>query len=171
MKNWNPFYRWSIRTKIVLMIITTSVIFGAGILFFIRFQIQDTRLKEAINKTLSLADGLSTKAVEPVQVEDINALQFIQGEAISQPEVAYCFIRDGKGKVLSSSFEGNAIPPVLKEINMLQPGERSKTQPAEITLRDSVVPDRNYCGLCFPPLTRLQHVDLFQHGRDRVSFE
>jgi methyl-accepting chemotaxis protein len=139
MKSWNPFYRWSIRTKIVLMIITTSIIFGAGILFFIRFQIQDTRLKEAINKTLIVADGLSTKAVEPVQVEDINALQFLQGEAISQPEVAYCFIRDGRGRVLSSSFEGNAIPPVLKDINMLRPGEPWRTQPAQIMIRDTVV--------------------------------
>jgi methyl-accepting chemotaxis protein len=139
MKSWNPFYRWSIRTKIVLMTIITSIIFGAGILFFIRFQIQDTRLKEAINKTLIVADGLSAKAVEPVQVEDINALQFIQGEAISQPEVAYCFIRDGRGRVLSSSFEGNAIPPVLKDINMLRPGAAWGTQSAQIVIRDTVV--------------------------------
>jgi methyl-accepting chemotaxis protein len=139
MKSLNPFYRWSIRTKIVLMIIITSLVFGAGILFFIRYQIQDTRLKEAINKTLIVADGLSAKAVEPVQAEDINALQFIQGEAISQPEVAYCFIRDGRGRVLSSSFEGNAIPPVLKDINMLRPGVAWGTQPAQIMIRDTAV--------------------------------
>src|SRR5574341_987755 len=102
MKSWNPFYGWSIRTKIVLMIIGMSAIFGAGILTFIYFQIQNTLLKEATNKALIVADGLSIKAVEPVQVEDLNALQFIQGEAISQPEVAYSFIRDGRGRVLSS---------------------------------------------------------------------
>jgi methyl-accepting chemotaxis protein len=129
----------SIRTKIVLMIISMSTLFGAGILGFIFIQIQNTMRDEAINKTLIVADGLSVKAVEPVQVEDLNALQFIQGEAISQPEVAYCFIRDGRGRVLSSSFEGNQIPPVLQNINILKPGVPFGTQPAIVNLKESVV--------------------------------
>ncbi len=139
MKMWNPFYRMSIRTKIVLMIISMSTLFGAGILGFIYLQIQNTMRDEAINKTLIVADGLSVKAVEPVQVEDLNALQFIQGEAISQPEVAYCFIRDGRGRVLSSSFEGNQIPPALQNINILKPGVPFGTQPAVVNLKESVV--------------------------------
>ena len=138
MKIWNPFYRWSIRTKIVLMIISMSAVFGTGILVFIYFQIENTLVEKSINTTLIVADGLSVKAVEPVQVEDLNALQFIQGEAISQPEVAYCFIRDGRGRVLSSSFEGNAIPEVLKNINMLKQGVPFGTAPAAVTLRDTV---------------------------------
>src|SRR5574341_353235 len=139
MKSWNPFYGWSIRTKIVLMIIGMSAIFGAGILTFMFFQIQSTLLNEAINKTHIVADGLSIKAVEPVQVEDLNAHQFIQSEATSQPEVAYSFIRDGRGRGLSSSFEGNAVPDVLKDINMLKPGETTGAQPAVITIKNSVV--------------------------------
>ncbi len=139
MKMWNPFYRMSIRTKIVLMIISMSTLFGAGILGFIFLQIQNTMREEAINKTLIVADGLSVKAVEPVQVEDLNALQFIQGEAISQPEVAYCFIRDGRGRVLSSSFEGNLVPTALQNINILKPGVPFGTQPAVVNLKESVV--------------------------------
>ncbi len=139
MKMWNPFYRMSIRTKIVLMIISMSTLFGAGILGFIFMQIQNTMRDEAINKTLIVADGLSVKAVEPVQVEDLNALQFIQGEAISQPEVAYCFIRDGRGRVLSSSFEGNLVPAALQNINILKPGVPFGTQPAIVNLKESVV--------------------------------
>ena len=137
MKIGRPFYRMSIRTKIVLMILGMSVVFGISILAFVNYQIQGTLREQAINKTLILADGLSVKAAEPVQVEDLNSLQFIQGEAISQPDVAYCFIRDGRGRVISSSFEGNAVPSVLQSINMLKPGEPFGTQPATITLRDS----------------------------------
>ena len=139
MKIWNPFYRWSIRTKIMLMIISLSAVFGTGILVFIFFQIENTLKEKSINTTLIVADGLSVKAVEPVQVEDLNALQFIQGEAISQPEVAYCFIRDSRGRVLSSSFEGNVIPEALKGINVLTPGAPFGTQSALVTLRDSAV--------------------------------
>ncbi len=139
MKMWNPLYRMSIRTKIVLMIISMSTLFGAGILGFIFIQIQNTMRDEAINKTLIVADGLSVKAVEPVQVEDLNALQFIQGEAISQPEVAYCFIRDGRGRVLSSSFEGNQVPTTLQNINLLKPGVPFGTQPAVVSLKENVI--------------------------------
>ena len=139
MKSWNPFYRWSIRTKIVLMIISLSVIFGAGILTFIYVEIQNTFEEQAITKTHIVADSLSVKAVEPVQVEDLNALRSIQGEAISQQDVAYSFIRDGRGKVLSSSFEGNAVPEVLKNINVLQPGVPFLKEPALVLIGGSVV--------------------------------
>ena len=139
MKSWNPFYRWSIRTKIVLMIISLSVIFGAGILTFIYVEIQNTLQEQAITKTHIVADSLSIKAVEPVQVEDLNALRSIQGEAISQQDVAYSFIRDGRGKVLSSSFEGNAVPEVLKNINVLQPGVPFLKEPALVLIGGSVV--------------------------------
>jgi len=138
MKIRNPFYRLSIRTKIVLMIMGMSIIFGTGILAFIYVQIQSTLRDEAISKTRILADGLSVKAAEPVQVEDLNALQFIQGEAIIQSDVAYCFIKDGRGRVISSSFEGNQVPPILQKINTLQPG-MPREEAAVVTLKGVVV--------------------------------
>ncbi len=138
MKIRSPFYRLSIRTKIMLMIIGMSAIFGSGILAFVYIQIQSTIRDESVNKTRILADGLSIKAAEPVQVEDLNALQFIQGEAMSQSDVAYCFIKDGRGRVISSSFEGNQVPPVLQNINTLLPG-RPREEAAVVTLKGSVV--------------------------------
>lgn len=135
----NPFSRMSIRTKIALMIIAMSVVFGSGILGFVYYQIHNALRNEATNKALIVADGLSVKAVEPVQVEDLNALQYILGEAISQPEVAYSFIRDGRGRVLSSSFEGNVVPEVLRNINILKPGVPFGTEPAVVSLKDSVI--------------------------------
>ncbi len=131
MNTVNPIHRISIKTKIALMIIGMSAIFGAGILGFIYAQIQNTMRDEAVTKTRIVADGLSVKAVEPVQVEDLNALRSIQGEAMKQPEVAYCFIRDGRGRVLSSSFEGNVMPAALQNINDLQP--------AVVNLKDGAI--------------------------------
>ena len=82
------FRRVSIRTKVVFMIVFLSAVFGAGILGFVYYQLQNTLKDEALNKALILADGLSVKAAEPVQVEDLNALQFILGEAIGQAPAA-----------------------------------------------------------------------------------
>src|SRR5512142_1355218 len=133
------FRRVSIRTKVVLMIVTMSAIFGTGILTFIYLQLAETLRDEALNKTLILADGLSVKAAEPVQVEDLNALQFILGEAIGQSDVAYAFIRDGRGRILSSSFEGNQIPAALQSINQLQPNMPFGTENALLSLKETII--------------------------------
>jgi len=135
----NLFKHVSIRTKVVLMIVSMSTIFGSGILGFIYYQLQNTLRDEALNKALILADGLSVKAAEPVQVEDLNALQFILGEAIGQADVAYSFIRDPRGRVLSSSFEGNVVPAELQNINQLQPNVPFGTESAVLSMRDSVI--------------------------------
>ena len=135
-----PLFRHiSIRTKVVFMIVAMSTVFGSGLLGFIYYQLQNTLRDEALNKTLILADGLSVKAAEPVQVEDLNALQFILGEAIGQADVAYAFIRDSRGRVLSSSFEGNAVPSELLNINQLQPNVPFGTENANLFLKDTVI--------------------------------
>jgi len=131
--------RISIRIKVVLMIVGMSAVFGSGILGFVYYQLQNTLRDEALNKALILADGLSVKAAEPVQVEDLNALQFILGEAIGQADVAYAFIRDSRGKVLSSSFEGNVVPPELENINQLQPNVPFGTENTNLSLKDTII--------------------------------
>ncbi len=131
--------RVGIRTKVVFMIVAMSAVFGTGILTFIYFQLMTTLRNEALNKALILADGLSVKAAEPVQVEDLNTLQYILGEAIGQSDVAYAFIRDGRGKVLSSSFEGNIVPPELQTINQLGPNVPFGTANAVLHLKDAVI--------------------------------
>jgi len=130
----------SIRTKVVLMIVIMSALFGAGILGFVYYQLQNTLRNEALNKALILADGLSVKSAEPVQVEDLNALQFILGEAIGQADVAYAFIRDSRGRVLSSSFEGNVVPPALQNINQQLPANAPfGTESAQLVLKDRII--------------------------------
>jgi methyl-accepting chemotaxis protein len=131
--------RISIRTKVVIMIVGMSAVFGSGILGFVYYQLQNTLRDEALNKALILADGLSVKAAEPVQVEDLNALQFILGEAIGQADVAYAFIRDGRGRVLSSSFEGNVVPAELQNINQLQPNVPFGTESTNLSLKDTII--------------------------------
>jgi len=131
--------RISIRTKVVIMIVGMSAIFGSGILGFVYYQLQNTLRDEALNKALILADGLSVKAAEPVQVEDLNALQFILGEAIGQADVAYAFIRDGRGRILSSSFEGNVVPSELQTINQLPPNVPFGTENTNLSLKDTII--------------------------------
>jgi twitching motility protein PilJ len=139
MKISELFHHWSVKTKIVAMILSLSIIFGGFILIFIYAQMQKKLGDDEINKVVIIADGVSAKAAQPVQVEDINALQALVNEVINaEPLAAYCYIRDGKGRVLASSFEGNAVPPELQTVNVLQPGVHYATQTADVTIKDSV---------------------------------
>ncbi len=134
------FYRMSIRTKIVFMILGMAALFGAGMLFFIYFQVNTTLKDEARNKTLVLSNVLSMKAVEPLQAGDMKRLQLVIGEAISQSGVQYCFITDSKGKVLASSFESGAVPPELQGVNiMLNPGEQYRTENVAMAVQGGVI--------------------------------
>jgi len=53
--------------------------------------------------------------------------------------VAYAFIRDSRGKVLSSSFEGNVVPPELENINQLQPNVPFGTENTNLSLKDTII--------------------------------
>ena len=133
--NKGIFHGVSIRTKIVFMILSMSIIFGAVILGFIYYQISKTLTTEATNKTLILTDGLSSRAAGPMRDGDTGTLQFILGEAISQQDVAYSFIRDANGKVVSSTFEPGKFPPNLRTVNILKPGEPFGTKEVNIRLK------------------------------------
>ena len=132
------FYRISIRTKIVVVILGMAAFFGAAILAFISYKINRTLVDEALNKTVILADGLSVRAAEPLRASDVNGLQFVLGEAISQPDVLYVFVRDSRGEVLVSSFETGAFPSQLQAANMLAPGAPFGTEELTIPFRGAV---------------------------------
>ena len=133
------FYRMSIRTKIVIMILGMAVLFGAGILFFINYQINTSLKEDAVDKTTILAKGLSERAAEPPRAVDIGTLQLIIGEAGSQSDVQYCFITDGTGRVLASSFPAGAVPAELRGVNLLKPGEPSRSENLTMAFRGALI--------------------------------
>src|SRR3972149_9252605 len=117
------FYRMSIRTKIVIMILGMAVLFGSGILFFIKYQINTSFKEEAVSKTTNLAKNLSERVAEPLRAGDIGRLQPVINEAGSPSDVQYFFVTGSTGGVLASSFPSGAGPAALRGGNMLKPGE------------------------------------------------
>jgi len=132
-------YGWSFRIKIAAYTFFLTALIGTASFGFMYLQIKNFLSKDLVNKISIVAERLSPKAAEPMQVEDVNALNLLQGEAASHPEVIYSFFRDARGRVISSSFEGNAIPPDLRTINILKPGAPSGLQPATVTIKGKTV--------------------------------
>lgn len=135
----NYFADLSITTKTVAHIVIMSTLFGGGLLAYIYTQLQSNFRDEVVNRIIIAADNLSSKVGEAVQVEDVNALRQLQNELNDQPEIEYSFIRDARGRVLSSSFDANAVPPELQAINVLKPGAPFGTQPITIARKDGVL--------------------------------
>jgi methyl-accepting chemotaxis protein len=133
------FHRMSIRTKIVIMVLGMAMLFGSGILLFMYYQVNTTFREESINKTLILSHVLSDKAVEPLQAGDVSRLQPLINEAVSQPDVQYCFITDSRGAVAASSFKSGAVPPELQGINRLRPGDRYRPETVTMTVQGRMV--------------------------------
>jgi methyl-accepting chemotaxis protein len=133
-KSWNPLYGRNIKSKIMMYTVFLSVLVVVGLLSFTYWQLQ-TLTDDAITKISGVAERLSNRVQEPMLVEDINVLKSVQADVADYPEVAYTFFRDSRGRVLSSTFEGNAIPPDLQAINVLKPGTPSGKQPAVVTIK------------------------------------
>ena len=126
---------WSFKIKIAAYTFFLTAVIGTGSFGFMYFQIHNFLSKDLINKMSIVAERLSPRAAAPMQVEDINALQLIQNEAASHPEIIYSFFRDARGRIIASSFDGNAIPPELRSINVLAPGAPNGTQPVALSIK------------------------------------
>lgn len=126
--------------KIVLMVAVLNIVafsvFSCGVFWMMFKTVQTTLHDEALNQLLILADGMGTRAANYLQIGDMNGLQQLQQEAMAHPEIAYSFIRDADGRILTSTFEGNIVPDALKNINELGKGVPFGTEETSLAFGD-----------------------------------
>lgn len=131
------------RNRIVLMTaLTNMVVFSVvscAVLWLVFISVQSGLHQENINRMVLLADNMSVKAVNSVQNGDMTELHRLLGEAISQPDVAYSFARAADGRILTSTFEHNAVPGELKGVNQLRSHMPFGVEEARIASGDRVL--------------------------------
>lgn len=120
------------RNKIVLMVALLSAImfaaFGSGVLWMMFKTVQTRIHDDTINQMLIFTDNVGSQALKIIQAGDMGALQQLQKETKSRPEIIYSFIKSADGQILTSTFEGNAVPDDIKNINDLNKGMPFGTQ-------------------------------------------
>ncbi len=120
------------RNKIGLMVALVSAIvfaaFGSSVLWMMFKTVQTRIHDDTINQMLIFTDNIGSQALKIIQAGDMTALQQLQNETKSRPEIIYCFIKSADGQILTSTFEGNSVPDDIKNINELNKGIPFGTQ-------------------------------------------
>jgi len=139
-----PFDPLRARNRIVLMIALLNVVvfavFSCCVLWTMFKTVHTTLRIDTINRMLIFTDDMGARAAKSLQAGDMSALQLLQRQAMANPEIAYSFIRDSGGRILISTFEGNAVPDKLKNINELGKGVPFGTQETRL-VSDGMVLD------------------------------
>lgn len=138
-----PFDPLRARNRIVLMIALLNVVvfavFSSGVIWMMFKTVQTTLHDETINRLLIFTDDMGVRAAKSLQAGDMSALQLLQQEAVANPDIAYSFIRDSGGRILISTFEDNAVPDELKNINELGKGVPFGTQETRLVSGEMVL--------------------------------
>lgn len=124
------------RNKIVLMVALLSAIvfvaFSSGVLWMMFKTVQTRIHDDTLNQMLVFTDNIGQQALKTLQAGDMDALQQLQKETKSRPEIIYCFIKSAEGQILTSTFEGNAVPDDIRNINELNKGVPFGTQETQL---------------------------------------
>ncbi len=127
-----PFDPLRARIRIVLMVALLNVVafvaFGGGVLWLTFDTVGTTLHDEVINQMLILTDGMGTRAAKSLQAGDTDMLRQLLKETKANPDIVYIFIRSAEGRIVASTFEGDAVPDDLRNINEVSKGVPFATQ-------------------------------------------
>ncbi len=104
----------SIRTKIMGIVVSLTLLLGAFITWQVRSQMEATLTSELRNRGYSVAGDLALRSVDPILLDDAYALyQLLVDTKQNHPDVTYAFVLDPQGQVIAHTFEGNTFPTQL----------------------------------------------------------
>jgi len=103
----------SVRTKIMGIVLTLTVILGFGVTLQVRAVMTETLLAELYSRGHSVASDLAARAVGPLRARNISALHALLAEtAANHPDTRYALIVDAEGTLITSTFS-QEVPPAL----------------------------------------------------------
>ena len=107
----------SIRTKIMGIVVSLTLLLGAFVTWQVRSQMEGALANELRNRGYSVAGDLALRSVDPILLDDAYALyQLLVDTKQNHPDVTYAFVLDPKGRVIAHTFEGNAFPTQLLQL-------------------------------------------------------
>lgn len=120
------------RTKLILAVVLLNLVvftaFTACVVWLTSRSVGPVLHDEALNSILLLAEDTGRRAVNPLLAGDAGAIQHVLRSAMVQPDVAYGFVRDADGRIRASTFEDNAVPDELGNIQRMEAGVPFSTE-------------------------------------------
>ncbi len=108
-----------VRTKILGMVLGSTLLLSAGIIYQIRLAVTQTMQAELQARGISVTRDLASRATDLILVNDQYGLHQLLAETQSNnPDVVYAFVTDLHGNVLADTF-GNTFPIGLIDKNQV----------------------------------------------------
>ncbi|MEW5939731.1 MAG: ATP-binding protein [Chloroflexota bacterium] len=140
---WDFAGSFSVRTKILGIVLGFIVLLGAGVTIQARYALTATMASQLEEQSVSISRDLAARAADPILLNDLLRLHDLLDETLANnPNVRYAFIVDSRGQVIASTFEGG-FPLDLLSLNLAEPGEHHRTaliQTDEGFIWDTAVP-------------------------------
>lgn len=108
----------SVRTKILGIVLTLTVVLGLGVTWEVRTVMQHNLLNELELLGHAYITDLSIRSVAPLKQGDLPALRELLTETVANhPDVRYAFIVDDQNQVIAHSFPDH-VPDDLLNLNI-----------------------------------------------------
>lgn len=132
--------------KFSIAITSTVLLFGSLNLLFIRNQVYKTFENQIEKHGVSVALGVSERAIEPILYDDLSALNKLLTQTKSvNPDISYIFILDYENRLLAHTFN-DYIPKGIIGVNNI-PKNQSKSivilkdeKNSRLIIRDIAIP-------------------------------
>ena len=104
----------SVRTKILGIVLTLTIVLGLGITWQVRSIMHSIFFDELDSRGLSVAGDLAVRSADPILANDQYILyQLLNDAAARHPDVLYVFIHDVDDKILAHTFGDKGFPTDL----------------------------------------------------------
>ncbi|MBI2907092.1 MAG: GAF domain-containing protein [Chloroflexi bacterium] len=118
----------SVRTKIMGIILALTLLFGAGITFYVSVTLEAALRKQLEIRGASIATDLAARSADLLLTNNTYALhELIRNTVENHDDLRYAFVLDGAGRLAANSFTGG-FPKGLREANVVSGEERFRLE-------------------------------------------
>jgi signal transduction histidine kinase len=127
-KLWGFAGAFSVRTKILGIVLVLVVLLGVGITVQVRIVLQNALVSQLQEQSVSITRDVAARATDLILINDLFALhQLLVETQTNNPDVRYAFIVDEEGEIIAHTF-GSGFPAGLLAANGVAPEAHHETR-------------------------------------------
>jgi signal transduction histidine kinase len=127
-KLWGFAGAFSVRTKILGIVLVLVALLGVGITVQVRIVLQNALVSQLQEQSVSITRDVAARATDLILINDLFALhQLLVETQTNNPDVQYAFIVDEEGEIIAHTF-GSGFPAGLLEANTVSPEAHHETR-------------------------------------------
>lgn len=115
---------FSVRTKILGIILALTVLLGLGVTLQVRSAVTAVLVDELENRGLAVASDIAARVADPMLLSDpLSVHETLQDTVANHPDAEYAFVVDADGGVVVHTFGDEGFPTALLDVYQAPPSE------------------------------------------------